>query len=102
MAHTQTNASGDYALAVGAGSYKVQFFEFPLPAVHPHIGQWWDHKPFDQGADLLVVAGDRQRVDAAPPPAVFICGNLTPPGGATPLGRPKLTAPGATAACSPP
>src|SRR5438309_4908921 len=76
IGHTQTSATGDYAIVVAAGSYKVTFFEFPLPAVHPHIGQWWQNKPFDQ-ADLLVVVADRSGIDATLPLAVFISGTVT-------------------------
>ena len=98
IAHTQTNASGDYNLALPAGSYKVQFFEYPLPA-HPHMNQWWQNKPFDQGADLFVVDGDRSGVDAVLPRAVFIRGRVTDASGAVGIAQVNVSSPNGTVGC---
>ncbi len=76
IAHTLTNAAGDYFVVVAPGSYKVQFFEYPFPA-HPHMQQWWQGHPFDQGADVLTVASDRTGIDAVLTPAAFIGGQVT-------------------------
>ncbi|TMF76593.1 MAG: HYR domain-containing protein, partial [Chloroflexi bacterium] len=98
IAMTQTNASGDYSVGLAAGTYKVQFFEFPEP-VHPHMQQWWQGKPFDQGADLLVVATDRPNIDALLTPAVFIRGRVTDATGTVPLAGISVSSPSATLPC---
>jgi len=98
VAHTQTNATGDYTAVVPSGSYKVQFFEFPPPA-HPHMPQWWQGKPFDQGADVLVVAADRPNIDAILMPAVFIRGRVTDSTGAVGIGAVNVSSSDATLPC---
>jgi len=98
IAQTQTDASGDYALVVAAGTYKVQFFEYPPPA-HPHMQQWWQGKPFDQGADLLAVASDRSNIDAALLPAVFIRGRVTDATGTIPIPDVSVSSPNANVPC---
>ena len=98
VAGTQTDGSGNYSVVVAAGSYKVQFSEFPLPA-HPHMQQWWQDKPFDQGADVLVVAGDRPGIDASLLPAVFIRGHVTDATGTIPISGVFASSPDATQQC---
>src|SRR5712691_7557515 len=62
------------------------------------MNQWWQNKPFDQGADLLVVAGDRPNIDAVLIPAVFIRGRVVD---ATGVGIPQVnvSSPDATLPC---
>ena len=98
VAHTQTNATGDYVLVVPAGSYKVQFFEYPLPA-HPHINQWWQGKPDEQRADLLAVTGDRPNIDAVLTPAVAISGRVTDATGAVAIAGLQVNALDAAVPC---
>ena len=99
MAQTETSATGDYAVVVAAGSYKVQFSEYPPPAVRPHLSQWWQDKPFDQGADLLVAAGDRTGIDETLPVGVFISGSVTAAGGTIPVVGLNVSAQDASQPC---
>jgi hypothetical protein len=97
VAGTQTDGSGNYSVIVTAGSYKVQFSEFPLPA-HPHMQQWWQGHAFDQGADVLVVAGNRPGINAVLVPAVIIRGHVTDAAGA-PISGVFVSSPDATQPC---
>src|SRR5881296_1663392 len=56
------------------------------PPSHPHMNQWWQGKPDDQRADLLVVTGDRPNIDAVLTPAVAIRGHVTDASGTIPVG----------------
>ena len=76
VGQTQTNATGDYSVSVPAGTYKVEFSEFP-PAARPHMYQWWPDKRSDQDATPIVVAADRPGIDAALERAVFIRGHVS-------------------------
>jgi hypothetical protein len=94
----RTDTFGNYSLVVPAGTYKVQFFEFPPPA-RPHLMQWWNDQPFDNTATPLTGAADTAGIDASLIPGVFIRGHVTDATGAIPVAGLQVSAQDATEPC---
>ena len=77
LGFTQTDSSGDYRLAVKAGStVRLHMFAFG-PGSPQYIDVWWQNSRFFETADTLTVNGETFGIDAALAPGVLIHGQVT-------------------------
>ena len=77
-----TNTSGDYAITLPAGTYKV-YFSVCLPATN-YLSEWWNDKPTSDQADPIVLGVDDTRadIDARLAAGATVSGQVTGPTGA--------------------
>ena len=97
LAAAQTDALGNYQLIVSPGSRVRVFFIDPA---HPRLmPQWWNDKPFFDGADVVDVTGDVGGIDARLRPGVLINGRVTDATGTIPVGALNVSAHDASLPC---
>src|SRR5439155_305937 len=99
IAHSETSATGDYTVVLTAGSYKVQFSEFPQPAVRPHLTQWWQDKPSFETANTINALIDVSGINADLETGFILSGHVSDAGGTTSLGGIGVNANDATMGC---